>query len=245
MTMTSPYSPVWPHGDLQFVLPDLYLVTGTNRTHHQGVDLQTSRAMLVVREPEGLILVNSVRLGEAGLRTIEALGPVAHVVRLGAFHGRDDPFYRDRYGATLWSLPGSMHVDGREADQPLVRHGPLPLRDAELFVFESAKYPEAALLLRREGGVLVTCDAIQSWARVDRFFSAETGAAFEAEGLIRPVNIPCTWLGACEPAASDYRRLLALEFRHLISAHGEPVLDDAHPRLRARVRDVFDDLPSK
>jgi hypothetical protein len=240
--MTFEYSPAWPHGDLEEVFPNIFFVTGTNRTHHAGLDLQTSRGMVVVRDADGLTLVNSVRLDDDGLQALESLGPTAHVVRLGAFHGRDDPFYRDRYRAKLWALPGSMHADGREADHVLDLHGALPLRDAELFVFESAKYPEAALLLRREGGVLITCDAVQNWATVDRYFSAETGARFMAQGLIRSANIPSTWLGACEPDASDFRRLLAFEFRHLISAHGEPLLYDAHSRLSVRAAEIFEEL---
>jgi hypothetical protein len=236
------HSPAWPHGEIEEVLPDIFFVTGTNRTHHAGVDLQTSRGMVAVRQPDGLALLNTVRLDDDGLRKLESVGPIAHVVRLGAFHGRDDPFYRDRYGAKLWALPGSMHADGREADHALVPHGMLPLRDAELFVFESAKYPEAALLLRRDGGVLVTCDSVQNWATIDRYFSPESGAQFMAQGLIRPANIPATWLGACEPDASDFRRLLALEFRHLISAHGEPLLHDAHSQVSMRAAEIFDEL---
>jgi len=237
--MTFAYSPAWPHGRLEEIFPDVFFVNGTNRTHFGGVDLQFSRGMLVVREREALTLINTVRLDEDGLLALAALGRVAHVIRLGAFHGRDDPFYRDRFGAALWSLPGTPHADGRDADQALGQHAPLPLRDAEVFVFQSAKHPEAALLLRREGGILVTCDAVQSWARVDRFFSAETAAQYVRDGRIRPANIPSTWREACEPDVSDFHRLLALDFRHLISAHGEPLRDDAHARLTARVTELF------
>jgi hypothetical protein len=135
-----------------------------------------------------------------------------------------------------------MHADGREADHALAPNGVLPLHDAELFVFESAKYPEAALLLHREGGILITSDAVQNWGSVDRYFSPETGAQFTAQGLIRPANIPSTWLAACEPKASDFRRVLALEFRHLVSAHGEPLLHEAHTRLSRRVAETFEEL---
>lgn len=238
--MTFEYSPAWPHGDIQEVRPDVFFVMGTNKTHHAGVDLQTSRTMVVLRQPDGLTLVNTVRLDDDGLRKLESLGRVTDILRLGAFHGRDDAFYRDRYGAKLWALPGSMHADGREADRPLSAGGELPLHDADLFVFESAKFPEAALLLRRDGGILITCDAVQNWAKVDRFFSAGTGAMFAAQGWIEPVNVPSTWLGACEANVSDFHRLLALRFRHLVTAHGEPVLDDAHTRLTARVAEVFE-----
>ncbi|MBZ5715072.1 hypothetical protein [Nannocystis pusilla] len=233
------YSPAWPHGTLQAAFTDVFFVVGTNRTHHAGVDIQTSRTMTVVREDGALTLLNTVRLDDEGLRALEALGQVRHVVRLGAFHGRDDPFYCDRYGATLWALPEATHADGRAADRALAEGGPSPVRGGEVFVFNSARFPEAAVLLARDGGILITCDAIQHWTHVDRFFSAECGAMFEAQGLIRPANIPSTWRGACAPDVADFHRLLALPFRHLISAHGEPLRDEAHARVAASVAEAF------
>lgn len=232
------YSPAWPHGDLTQVLPDIFVVTGTNRTRHAGIDFQTSRNMVVLRTGQTLTLINSVRLDEAGLQQLTALGTVAHVIRLGAFHGRDDPFYRDTFAAALWALPASQHADDHPPDHLLAPHGPLPIADAELFVFASSKHPEAALLLPRHG-LLITCDAIQNWTAVDRYFSPECGAMFTAQGLIRPANIPATWLGACAPDAADFHRLLDLDFRHLISAHGEPLLHAAHARIAARVAELF------
>jgi hypothetical protein len=233
------YSPAWPHGPLQAAFPGVYFVVGTNKTHDAGVDIQTSRTMVVLREDRTLTLLNTVRLDDEGLRDLDALGEVRHVVRLGAFHGRDDPFYCDRYGAKLWALPGAVHADGRAAECLLAPGGPFPARDGEVFVFTSARFPEAAVLLAREGGILITCDAIQNWTRVDRFFSPACGELFTAQGLIREANIPSTWLTACEPDAGDFRRLLERPFRHLISAHGEPLLDEARARVQARVAELF------
>ena len=233
------YSPVWPHGPLQAAFPDVFFVVGTNKTHHAGVDLQTSRTMVVVRAGEALTLINTVRLDDAGLRELDALGEVRHVVRLGAFHGRDDPFYCDRYGAELWALPAAEHADGRSTGRTLAAGGPFPAPDAELFVFASARFPEAAVILAREGGILITCDAIQNWTHVDRFFSPQCGAMFEAQGLIRPANVPSTWREACQPSPDDFTRLLALPFHHLISAHGEPLRDEAHARVAANVAAAF------
>lgn len=232
-------SHTWPHGELTPFLDGLWYVMGTNRVHHAGADLQTSRTMLVVRDGDDLTLVNTVRLDEEGLRALDALGTVRDIVRLGAFHGRDDPFYRHRYGATLWAVPGSAHADGRSEDRAIAERGALPMVGASAHVFATAKHPEAALLLDRSGGVLVTCDAVQSWSYVDGFFSPETGAAFEAAGLVRAANVPSTWIGACAPDPSDFDRLLALPFRHLVSAHGEPLLDDARERLTENVRRTF------
>src|SRR5690606_30853215 len=146
------------------------------------------RTMLVVREAGTLTLINSVRLGEAGLASLDALGVVKHVVRLGAFHGRDDPFYRHHYGAELWALAESAHADGREADRALDEDGELPIRGARLLRFRSAAQPEAALLLPHGGGTLVTCDAIQNWTGLDPFFAPETFAMFQAQGLIGEAN---------------------------------------------------------
>lgn len=233
------YSPAWPHGELRPFLDGLWYVMGTNFVHHAGADLQTSRTMLVVRDGDDLTLVNTVRLDEAGLRALDALGTVRDVVRLGAFHGRDDPFYRRRYGARLWAVPGSVHADGRAEDRGIAERGELPIVGASAHVFGTARHPEAALVLERSGGVLVACDAVQSWSYVDGFFSAETGAAFEAAGLVRAANVPSTWLGACAPDPSDFARLLALPFRHLVSAHGEPLLEDARERLAENVRRTF------
>lgn len=233
------HSPAWPHGELTPFLNELWYVVGTNRVHHAGIDLQTSRTMLVIREDSKLTLVNTVRLNDEGLRALDALGTVRDVVRLGAFHGRDDPFYRERYDACLWAIPGSSHGDGRVEDRAITEHGELPVSSAAAFVFHSARQPEAALLLERAGGVLVTCDAVQNWASVDRFFSPETGAAFEAAGLIRHAHVPSTWVDACSPDASDFERLLGLPFRHLVSAHGMPLLDHAHELLARDVGNVF------
>lgn len=233
------YSPAWPHGALHEIFPEVFLVTGTNKTQHAGIDFQTSRNMVVVRLGDALTLLNTVRLDEAGLRSLESLGTIRDIIRLGAFHGRDDPFYRDRYGAKLWALPGAMHADGRAADGLLDPHGDSPLHDSEVFIFESAKFPEAALLLKQDDGVLITCDAVQNWTAVDSYFSAECGARFLKEGLIRPMNVPSTWLQACAPNPADFHRLLQLPFRHLISAHGEPAIGTAHVQLSTRVIDVF------
>lgn len=240
MTTDAPTtSPAWSHGALTPFMSELWYVMGTNRVHHAGVDLQTSRTMLVVREGEDLTLVNTVRLDDDGLRSLDALGRVRDIVRLGAFHGRDDAFYRARYGARLWAVPGSVHGDGAAADRAIVEGDGLPIGGAAAHVFHSARHPEAALFLPQDGGVLVTCDAVQNWATVDQFFSKETGAAFEAAGLIRPAHVPSTWIDACAPEAADFERLLALPFQHLVSAHGAPLLHDAHRQVAEDVRRTF------
>ncbi len=71
-----------------------------------------SRNMTIVQEGERLVLVNSVRLNEEGLARLDALGKVSDVIRLAGFHGMDDPFYADRYGAKVWAVKGQRYVAG-------------------------------------------------------------------------------------------------------------------------------------
>jgi hypothetical protein len=59
-------SPAWRHGTIRAIFRDLFFVVGTNKVHHAGVDLQTSRTMLVVREAGELTLINTLRLDAAG-----------------------------------------------------------------------------------------------------------------------------------------------------------------------------------
>src|ERR1700722_8894119 len=61
-----PFPPALPHGELDEVLPGLFLVTGTARLPGP-LPVRFSRNMTVVREGERLVLLNSVRLDEAGL----------------------------------------------------------------------------------------------------------------------------------------------------------------------------------
>ncbi len=47
------------------------------------LDWQFSRNMVIVREGERLIIINSVRLNEEALAELEQLGTVTDVIRLG------------------------------------------------------------------------------------------------------------------------------------------------------------------
>lgn len=229
----SEIGPVMPHGALSEVFPGVFLVTGTSRPTFAGSAWQFSRNMTVVRDGHELTVINSVRLDEAGLAELDALGRVKNVAKLGAFHGMDDRFYVERYGATQWGLAGMTHEGEREADRVLSIDGELPLAGASLFVFETSQQPEGLLLLEREGGILISCDSLQNWAEVDRFFSDESAAKMVELGFIQPANVGPGWRMACKPEAKDFARLKALAFRHLLPAHGTPIRGDAHTQFAA------------
>lgn len=60
-----------------------------------------NRNMVIVKSGDELALINPVRLSDAALSQLDALGNVRHVLRLGDFHGLDDRFYVDRLHSSM------------------------------------------------------------------------------------------------------------------------------------------------
>jgi hypothetical protein len=195
--------------------------------------------MVVLRQGTTLTLVNTVRLGDAGLAALDALGTVTNVVRIGAFHGLDDAFYVDRYNAKLWALRGMTHESGKVTDVELVVGGTMPVPGCALFVYETAAQPEGVLVLERDGGILVSCDSLQNWAQADAYFSADSAAKMAAIGFIREANVGPGWRQGSNVQAADFARLKQVAFRHLLPAHGTPLLGDAHDKLSATFKEQF------
>jgi hypothetical protein len=230
-----------PHGELREVLPNIFFVTGTMGVPGP-VPIRFSRNMTVVREGERLVVINSVRLDDAGLRSLDALGKVTDVVRLAAFHGMDDPFYKERYGAKVWTVKGQRYVSGFDAsaeayltaDAELDNATPPPLAKARIYAIGS-KPPEGLLLLEREGGVLVSGDCLQNWQAPDRFFSLLARPMMRLMGFIKPHNIGPAWLKHTKPPVADLRGILDLPFEHVLPAHGSAVIGTAKAAYRPRI----------
>jgi hypothetical protein len=202
-----------------------------------------SRVMTVVKEGERLVLVNSVRLDEAGLAALDRLGRVTDVMRLAANHGMDDPFYADRYGAKVWAVKGQRYTAGFSTSATKTYFTPqvemdattaLPIEGARLHVIGSQP-PEALLLIPRHGGVLVAGDCLQNWSGPDPYFSWLGRVIMRAMGFFQPHNIGPAWLKQCKPPAADLRAILGLPFGVVLPSHGEPVLEDAPARYRPAI----------
>jgi len=236
------HQPALPHDTIKEIFENIYLVVGTSITHHQGQDIQHSSNMTIVRHGNELSLINTVRLDERGLRELDALGRVKNVIRIGAFHGQDDAFYCDTYGAKLWALQGMKNDCGQGTsiamDIAMAPGGPMPFPDCEIFVFETSSYPEGIIHIAQNGGILVTCDSIKNWLTTDRFFNESTAKSHQEEGKIGPADI-AFWSTACNVQLSDFLRLQSLSFRHLLSAHGSPIRNDAYEQLALSIKKQF------
>lgn len=231
--MTIDHKPAMPHGPLREVLPGIFLVTGAMAL---GGPVRFSRNMVVVREGERLVLINSVRLSADGERELERLGKVSDVIRLAAFHGADDAWFKERFGATIWAIEGQRYVRGFDQgaapyftpDRTIATTpaSELPLAGAAITVIDS-RPPEAVLLLERDGGVLVTGDSLQNWGKTDEFFSLAAKLMMPFMGFVKPFNVGPGWLKQGKPSAASLRGLGALAFEHVLPAHGAPVIGGA------------------
>lgn len=237
------FAPALPHSLIEEVFPEIFFVTGTSIFRYNGMDIQKSNNMVIVRNGTELTLINTLRLNKEGLDELNSLGRVAHIVRIGAFHDRNDPFYLDCYpDAKLWALKGMQHNASLKADVELEINGrALPFPHSSIFIFKTATQPEGVILIDREGGILVTCDSIKNWIEsdYDPYFSTDTRKDFLEKRLIAPANIDHVWMGAMKPSHDELKKIAALQFKHLLSAHGQPLRDTAHEAVAATLKRNF------
>jgi hypothetical protein len=228
------FRPAYPHGAFEEVFPNVFFLRGQLRL---GLGVSITRNMVVVRQGDELVLVNSVRLTETGEQELERLGKVRHLVRLGFAHGADDAYFVHRYAPTFWAPEGQRHAAGLAPDHAL-REGQSPLEGASVFSFASGKFPEAVLLLAQEGGIAIPCDSYQNWTSFD-------GCSSLAKLMLRamrfgPTLIGGPWAKYMGPAVrKDFEVLLEREFSHLLPAHGEPLRDTAREGLRVAINHRF------
>ncbi len=236
MTTSQPFAPARAHGALDEIFPGVFFVTGGFKMTSL---LSFSRNMTVLREGERLIIVNSMRLSEAGLAALDALGRVTDVIRIAGFHGADDAFYKDRYGATVWVLRGHTYQRGLEPrgpeyftpDRVLDADSPLPIAGARLFIYESNPR-EGLIILDRDGGIVIAGDSLQNWHTPNQHFSFFAGPVMRVLGYIKPCNVGPGWLKLGKPPAADLARVLELSFEHVVPVHGDLVTGGAKEKFR-------------
>ena len=115
----------------------------------------------------------------------------------------------------------------------------MPFPDCSFFIFETSIYPEGFLHITKEGGILITCDSIKNWVSADPFFSTETAKLYDEQGFFGYASVSKIWQDACNIQASDFIKLKALSFCHLLSAHGDPLLNDADSKLTTTIEKEF------
>jgi len=235
----SAFAPVYPHDSIEEIIPDVFMVRGTIRMNRL---MRITRNMAVIRHDGELTLVNPIRLDEAGEAQLSTLGEITRILRLGPMHGIDDPYYIDRWATELWAQEESRAYPEPKPDRRISAASTLPFPDSLLFCFEGMTQKESALLIDREGGLLLTCDSIQHYGDYrHNNWLARTVMPFI--GFPKTTVVGPIWLKIMTPEGasleSEFRRLLELDFRQLLSAHGSLLADSAHASVEAAVDRAF------
>jgi len=225
-----PHPPAQKHGELREVLPDIFFVTGTFAASKV---VRFGRNMTVVRRGGELVIVNSVRLDDAGLAALDKLGKVTHVIRLAAGHGMDDPFYAEHYGAKVWAIKGQKY-SGFTPHHEIDATTELPISGAKAYIMDTVT-PEGLLVLGEHGGTIVAGDCLQNWAKPDEYCSFVARLAMRPMGFIKPHNIGPAWLKHAKPPKAQLRGILDLTFENVFPAHGAPVVGNARELYRPRI----------
>jgi hypothetical protein len=229
------HRPAYRHGELEQVFDDVWSVTGE---FPMGPGLRIPRNMTIVRDGDRLVLVNGIRLTAEGEAALEKLGgKVTDVVRLAGGHGSDDPYLAERYGATMWA-PAGITKPG--LTYQALDEETSPLSDGKPFIFKKGKFPDAAIVLARHGGILISCDAYQHWTAQDQARGSFLGRiATKVMGFSGPV-IGGPWAKRMGPAIhDDFVRLCEQPFEHLLTGHGSPLRDRARDELTAAMKKFF------
>ena len=72
-----------PHGPITRVVDGVHIVRGG---FTMGPGVVISRTMTIVENPDGLVVLNPIRLSEAGHAELDRLGQVKHLVKLSDSH---------------------------------------------------------------------------------------------------------------------------------------------------------------
>jgi hypothetical protein len=232
-------SPIYDHDPIEEIQTDVFMVRGCIK---MNALMTITRNMAIVRHAGELTLVDPIRLSAAEEKRLDALGAVKRILRLGPMHGVDDPYYIERYGAQLWA-PGPSQAHPKP--KPTLEFDAwieLPFPDAELFCFEGLKQPEAALLLRRGTGLLITCDSIQNYGDY-RYNSLVARLLMPFIGFPKTTIVGPMWVKMMTPEGgsleSEFRRLLEFDFDQLLSAHGSLLETGAHEACERAVDKMF------
>ena len=228
------FPPAYPHQPIETIYPNVHLVRGSIR---MGPGMRLNRNMVILQQGDELTLINPVRLDEEGLKQLDALGQVKHIIRLGDFHGLDDPFYLDRYQCDFWAQANQDTYKVPVPTQLITEDSQVPVEGAEFFLFSTAKYPEAAIHIQ-EHKLLITTDAVQyydDWL----FTSGFTKFAFKLLGFKPGMNIGPPWLKRVTPKGEsmkgDFAQLTELDFDALVAAHGSLIRQGAKTLLQEQM----------
>lgn len=225
---------VFPHGDIERLAPNCWQVSGSLPRN------PVARNMTLWRQPQGNVVVHSaVCLDEPAMQTLDALGPVSHIVVPCPIHRSDAPRYKERYPQAKLVAPACC----REAVEKVV---PVDATceassnelGVEIYVPEGLKAFELHYLLPlADGGkALVVTDALFNLGANPP--QGLSGRVLNWMGSVGPLGITKIGRWLLLQDKEKYRGYLNCladidGLSLLLVAHGRPVTGDVSGALRA------------
>ncbi len=237
--MNNTYPPAYPHDPITAIADDVFMVRGSIK---MNMLMRITRNMAIVRSEDALTLVNPIRLNVAGEKALKSLGTVTNVIRLGPFHGLDDPYYVEQFGARFWCRPGAKAYKHPPIDVDLDTECELPFPDAQLIPIAGTKQPESFLLIKRGNGLLLSCDAIQHYGDY-RHNNFPARIVMPFVGFPKTTVVGPIWLKFMTPEGGSLRsaleHVLQFDFDSLLSAHGSFLEVGGKAAVRAAIERAF------
>jgi hypothetical protein len=223
-----------PHGPITRVVDGVHLVRGRFR---MGPGVVISRTMTLVQQPDGLTVLNAVRLDDAGEAELARLGPIKHLVKLSESHGLDEPYYADRFKPEVWAPEGAKLAPGLRATRTL---GPAcPIEGGRVIEFPGASgWVERGLWIPNAGGTLITCDALQNHvdteqtSLVARIITPMMG--FKGGLIVAPMWRKYQKVHGAQVRAA-FAPLADLPFENLVTGHGPALVGAAQAQTLAAI----------
>jgi hypothetical protein len=223
-----------PHGPITKLIDGVHLVRGRFR---MGPGVVISRTMTIVENPDGLVVLNAVRLDDAGEAELARLGPVKHLIKLSESHGVDEPYYVDRYKPELWAMAGAKLSGGLAATQVL--SPACPIEGGRVIEYPGTSgWKECALWLPNAGGTLVTCDALQNHVDTEqtsllaRIVTPMLG--FKGGLIVAPMWRKYQKVHG-EQVRTAFASALEHRFQNLVTGHGPAIVGQADLQARAAI----------
>ena len=214
------YAPIYPHGEVEEIGANVFMVRGSIKLNPV---VRITRNMVFVRSGNEISLVNPIRVDDRVLEQIKKIGTIKHLLRTGALHGIDDPFYIDHFKPTMWSQPGGSIYTQPPIEVELSADTELPFPNASLVIYENTLEPECGLHIADDDGLLITCDAIQHYGDYS-YNNLLAKVMMPFIGFPKRTIVGPVWLKLMTPDGmtleNDLRQLLKLPFNRLIAAHG-------------------------
>jgi len=112
------------------------------------------------------------------------------------------------------------------------------IKNSHFFMFKNSSPAEGFIYMNNQEGIIITCDSIKNWVEIDQYFSEDTAKMAISQGEITKARISPIWLNATGVHKADFDYLLHLQFKHLISAHGDVLKNTAYEDVKNSVEQI-------